>query len=127
MIKQRRLPWPNPRDTALDRARAIARSLLAALEKADAPAAARHVALAGQFGEAWLAPLRDTSPDERRLTTAEAAALVGRHEVTIRKWISQGTRNGHLTRHPDGIDERELLDLVAAMKTPTRKDTIREH
>lgn len=46
----------------------------------------------------------------------EAAALVGRQPTTIRQWISRGTRHGRLIRYPDGIDERQLLDLHTAMQ-----------
>lgn len=119
MIKQRRHPWPGPEKTALDRSRTIARSLLTALQKVDPAAAGRHVDLAQRFGELWLAPTLDTSGGERRLTTEEAAVLIGRSPATVRQWISRGTAHGQLTRYPDGIDEIELLDLAAAMKTPT--------
>lgn len=119
MLKQRRRPWPIPTDTALDRSRTLARALLVALQKVDPDSAEKIVRQAETFGEMWLVPQLDTVGGERRLTVAEAAALVGRQPVTIRTWISRGTRHGRLTRHPDGIDERELLNLDAAMKRGT--------
>ncbi len=130
-------PWPVPTDTVTDRARTIARGLLGELRTAETEirqlrdalvvhglyepepppgAADRYVAQASGYGELWLAPTLDTVGEERRLTVAEAAALVGRQQPTIRQWISRGTAHGRLIRHPDGIDERQLLDLDSAMR-----------
>lgn len=134
MIKARRLPeperrpWPVPGDTSTDRARQIARSLLAALRKLDPAEADRHVTFAVMFGETWLAPTPDLAAGERRLTDAEAATVAGRHPVTIRRWVSEGTSAGRLRRHPDGIDEAELLAFIAATRqaatraAPTQKE-----
>lgn len=114
MMKARK--WPIPTDSALDRSRTLARALLTALEKTDPATAKAIVDQAHAFGEAWLTPNVDVAGGERRLTVAEAAALVGRRPNTICQWISRGTRHGRLVRYPDGIDERELLDLDAAMR-----------
>jgi hypothetical protein len=120
VIRQRRGLWPIPTDTATDRARTIARALLVALQKADPAAATRICDQAVQFGELWLTPTLDTVGETRRVTVAEAAALTGRRPATIRQWISRGTRHGRLVRGADGrVDERELLDLDAAMRRGT--------
>lgn len=82
--------WPWPGDTALDRARRIARSLLALLPDTEQPLwAARAAAL----GETWLSDqlLRWTIDDI--VSTKEAADIVQIGASTIRKWHSAG----HLT------------------------------
>lgn len=79
--------WPWPGDTALDRARRIANSLLALLPDAEQ---ARHVATAHQLGETWLgADLLRWTPDDI-VSTVEAAGLVHMLPSTVRKWHSEG-------------------------------------
>lgn len=121
-MKPRRHPWPNPRDTSTDRARAIARSLLAALEPVDPEAAQRHRTMADLFGETWLNPRPDLDTSDTvpgRLTTEAAAFLAGRTPSTIRRWVADPTVP--VERGPDGlIDERQLQDYLASTR---RKDT----
>lgn len=78
--------WPWPGDTALDRARRIANSLLALLPDGERE---RHVATAHQLGETWLGGdlLRWTVDDI--VSTAEAAGIVHVKDSTIRKWHSE--------------------------------------
>lgn len=79
--------WPWPGDTALDRARRVANSLLAQLaeDEREVWAARAHA-----IGETWLGAtlLRWTADDI--VTTAQAGELVHRDASTIRKWHSDG-------------------------------------
>lgn len=105
-------PWPNPSDSALDRARAIARSMASALAVADPP---RHRALvdaAMEFGETWLEPLADMSGEF--LSTEDAARLVGVRETTIRTWGHRSHIPVH--RYPDGWSKQELLAYRASQR-----------
>lgn len=80
-------PWPWPGDTALDRARRIANSLIVLLpeEEREVWAARAHA-----IGETWLGAtlLRWTADDI--VTTAQAAELVHMRPSTVRKWHSDG-------------------------------------
>ena len=138
MIRQRRQPWPNPRDTSTDRARAIARSLLAALEQSEAtvvelrrqagqcgpdPQAARqHRDMADLFGETWLNPRPDLDTEDTvpgRLSTEAAAFLAGRTPPTIRRWLADPAVP--VTRGDDGlIDETQLQDYLAHLRAPRK-------
>ena len=86
MIKPRRLPWPNPADTALDRARAIARDLHRELAK-HAPETAEAMArAAAALGEPWLTPAPAVHRDDDWLTLADAAADIAGTPNMIYKW-----------------------------------------
>jgi hypothetical protein len=75
--------WPWPGDTALDRARRIANSLLALLPEADRE---QHVATAHQLGETWLGERLLTHTPDQAVTTREAASLASVSEDVIRRW-----------------------------------------
>lgn len=103
--------WPWPGDTALDRARRIANSLLALLPE---PERERHRATAHQLGETWLGGdlLRWTVNDI--VTTAEAAGLLHVLPSTIRKWHSEpgGLPNRGRGRYRVG----DVLDYAATKR-----------
>lgn len=102
--------WPWPGDTALDRARRIANSLLALLPVDDRPLL---VTQAHAFGETWLGEsLLRWTPDDI-VTTAEAAELVHMKPSTIRKWHSDGSLpNRGRGRYRVG----DVLDCAAARR-----------
>lgn len=79
--------WPWPGDTATERARRIANSLLALLPDAERPV---WTARAHALGETWLGAelLRWTADDV--VSTTEAAAIAHVGASTIRKWHSEG-------------------------------------
>lgn len=103
-------PWPWPGDTALDRSRRIANSLLALLPDAERVRAVRQ---ARAVGETWLGAnlLRWEVSDV--VSTAEAAELVGVGPSTVRKWHSQGYLPNHLGRRGCYVVAR-VLDCAAA-------------
>ena len=82
--------WPWPRDTALERARRIANSLLSLL-----PEAERGVwtARAHALGETWLGERLVTYTPDQALDTHRAADLAGVPEYEIRRWACR--------RHPE--------------------------
>lgn len=103
--------WPWPGDTALDRARRIANSLLQLLPESDRE---RHVATARQLGETWLGGdlLRWTVDDV--VSTADAAGIVHVQASTIRKWHSEpgGLRNCGRGRYRVG----DVLEYAAVKR-----------
>lgn len=78
--------WPNPVDTALDRARKIAGMYRARLRALDVGACDVLDDTAASFGEDWMIEKPDIVDPNRELTTAEAAELVHVHPDAIRKW-----------------------------------------
>jgi hypothetical protein len=84
--------WPDPADTATERARRIANSLLALLPADERPV---WIERAHRLGETWLGGdlVRWTPTDV--VTTAEAAGLVHVKASTIRKWHSEGDLPAH--------------------------------
>lgn len=105
--------WPDPADTALDRARAICYSYRAALLEV---APARCLALdsaARELGEHWIAPLPDTAPSEY-VSTKRASELLGVDEATIRSW---GSRSWiPVKRYSQGWKIAELLEFKASQR-----------
>ena len=103
-------PWPWPADLPVDRARAVANSLLALLSDHEQTVAIRK---ARAVGESWLGAnlLRFDVTDV--ITTAEAAELVHVGASTIRKWHSEG----HLPNHRTGrYVVAAVLDCAAARR-----------
>jgi hypothetical protein len=78
--------WPNPVDTALDRARKIAGMYRTRLRALDVGACDQLDDTAVSFGEDWMLEKPEIVDPGRELTTAQAAELVHVHPDTIRKW-----------------------------------------
>jgi hypothetical protein len=104
--------WPWPQDTACERARRIANSLLALLSGDDRDRAIRQ---ARAVGETWLGAqlLRWEVTDV--VTTNQAAEILHVGPSTIRKWHSEG----HLPNHgrPGHYVLGKVLDCAAARRT----------
>ena len=107
--------WPIPTDRPIDRARTLANALLEALDTADPAAADRIRDQAHQYGETWLGATAQQVAGEW-LTRHDVARLAGVEPQTVSLWTTRGTSVGHLTRHPDGYAEREVVDYLAALR-----------
>lgn len=82
----RRSAWPNPADTALDRARKIAQMYRAHLQR-EAPVLAGQVdALCVGYGEDWMVEKPDIVDGDAELTTTQAAELARVPPERITKW-----------------------------------------
>lgn len=79
--------WPWPGDTACERARRIANSLLALLSEGERDIAVRR---AHAVGETWLGGSLIRHELDDKVSTAEAAQLIHVKPSTIRKWHSEG-------------------------------------
>src|SRR6476646_5312852 len=107
--------WPDPADSAVDRARAIAHSYRnLALELAPDRAEVLDRA-ARELGEHWVAPLLDTIAEGELVSTRRAAELMGVAEATVRSW---GCRTGIPVEHFDGGWD---LDQLRAYKASQRR------
>lgn len=103
--------WPDPRATALDRARAVARTYRDALAKA-APLAAQHIDAAAQrVGEDWIT---GTTTGARSCTVRQAATLLGVTPSRVRQLILDGhlpsagkARDGHVLLLADVLAYRD--------------------
>lgn len=62
-----------------------------------------------------------------RLTIAQAAARVGRHPETIRRWIRQGRLDAitHPLLEHRWVDEEQLLDVERAARQAERRNQYR--
>lgn len=78
--------WPNPADTALDRARRVAGMYRARLGALNPAARDDCDQTAASFGETWMLDKPDIIDPDRELTTAQAAELVNVPAQRIRKW-----------------------------------------
>lgn len=90
----KRNPWPGALDTPVGRARRIAGMYRAHLRALDATACDRLDETAVNFGETWMLDREDLIDDDQELTTAEAAAFVGVHPDTVRRWSTTKTPGG---------------------------------
>jgi hypothetical protein len=113
-------PWPFPQDTALDRARSIARSAIRALREVADDRADELEATAERFGESWVRPRPEPAGPEGLLSEAQLAARLGVRRSTVRNWVDRGVGPGassgqgrKLTRYPGGFDPREADELRA--------------
>lgn len=109
MIKSRR--WPRPADSALDRARAIAREYRDALHETDPPRCAALDRAAAEFGEdGWLLPRAQTGHDGELLTLTDLAEALGEKRGTVWAWWHRG----QIPREPCGLFRLdEVLDALA--------------
>lgn len=112
--------WPFPQDTALDRARALARTFHAALHSVDPAKAGELEELAREFGEAWVATCEVVEEPDGLMRGAELARYLGVGEGVVRNMASRGVGPGvkrgagrKLTRYPGGFDPREARELLA--------------
>lgn len=91
--------WPRPADTAVDRARAIARQYRDELHRADPARCAVLDTAAREFGEGfWLLGVPQYS-DTELVTLAELAARLGEPYKTVWAWW----RRGRIPREPCGL------------------------
>ena len=79
-------PWPNPADSALDRARRIVTMYRTYLAQLDPTAAAAVDATCASYGETWMLETPDLIDPDQQLTTAEAAELARVPAARIRTW-----------------------------------------
>ncbi len=84
--QQNRNRWPFPDDSPVQRARHIAIMYRTRLRAVDRAAADDCDATARQFGETWIAPEAVAYPDDKEVTTDEAASMANVTVDTIRQW-----------------------------------------
>lgn len=90
----RRGAWPNPVDTALDRARRVAAMYRAHLRLLDLDACNRLDDTVASFGETWMLDKPDIVDPDAELTANEAGDLVRVPPNTVHHWAR--------LKHPDG-------------------------
>lgn len=84
-------PWPWPSDTHLERARRVARSYREALEAVNPGACENLDRKVEEFGQNWIRPEIDLSPEEWELLSArDLEVMVGVPASTIRAWAAKG-------------------------------------
>lgn len=85
-----RTPWPHPGDTLLQRARRLLWAYREHLKAANPTLCAALDDAARAYGESWVCEEVLTVPDDRMLTTAEAAEYAGVDIETVRTWRKRG-------------------------------------
>lgn len=111
--------WPNPADSSLDRARAIARDYRAALLERDRAECFRLDNLARYVGQGWVAPaVQQYQPDDL-LTGRQAADLCNIRPTTLQQWKARGLQ---VTETVDGRRYRvgDLKDYQARCRVQRR-------
>lgn len=111
------MSWPDPDATALDRARAVARTYRTALAKAAPQQAGILDDAARRVGEGWVCGV-DTG--ERACTVAEAALLLGLTDRRVRQLVDAGvipsqakTTSGHVLLVSDVLTYQRGRRVVA--------------
>jgi hypothetical protein len=118
-MKQRR--WPRPADTAVDRARAIAREYRQVLWQVDPVRCAVLDRAADAFGEDWVTQTAQYN-DSDLLTLADLAAQLGEKYSTVHQWW----RRGKIPREPSGLFRfNDVVDALAVWRVA--RETTREH
>ena len=110
--------WPDPGDSAIDRARAIAYSYRVALIEV-APGRAEVLdSAAVALGELWVVPqLASVAPGEL-VSTAMASGLLGVDPATLRSWSSRP--HIPVSRRQGGWDLEELVAYQASQRQRRR-------
>lgn len=105
-------PWPWPEDSALDRARAVAREYRDAVHKLDPELGARMDVRAAKVGQTWLFPQVSQFEENELLTTRQAAEFCHIRPTTLPQWRRRGLVS---VTTPDGIRYRpaDLLEYQA--------------
>ena len=114
------MSWPDPRATALDRARAIARTYRDTLARV-APDACLHIDRAAvTVGEGWITGV---TTGDKSCTVPQAAHLLGVTQRRVRQLIDDGTirssgkaNDGHVLLVKDVLDYK-------ARRTSARRRT----
>lgn len=96
-------PWPWPADTPTERARRVALSALAELEKVAPERARTFVDRITGMGEPWLRRAIVRYQDDDLLTAAEVADVCGVQPGTVDQWRHRGLRD------VDTVDGRRFL------------------
>lgn len=109
--------WPDPTATALDRARAVARTYRAALQKAFPQQADILDEAARKVGEGWVCGVET---GETVCTVSEAALMLGLTDRRVRQLVDAGvlpsqgkTTTGHVLRVADVLDYMPGRRVVA--------------
>jgi hypothetical protein len=84
--------WPNPADSSLDRARAIARDYRAALLERDRAECLRLDNLARYVGQGWVAPRVSQFEPDDLLTARQAADYCDIRPTTLQQWKARGLK-----------------------------------
>jgi hypothetical protein len=113
--------------TALDRARTIARALYDSrhsVEQIEAVAA-----MARRLGETWLTAHRDASHPDDLMTAEQVAEIAGVQRGTVYVWSSRGIagRDGRrlkLRRLPGGYHPDDVEAFLAERDTPEKFDDV---
>jgi hypothetical protein len=106
--------WPDPADSATDRARAIAYSYREALLEVAPDRVEMLDRMARELGEHWIAPQVDTATEGELVSTERAAELMGVDPSTIRSWGSRSFVP--VSRRPGGWDLEELRAYKASQR-----------
>lgn len=106
-------PWPFPADTALDRARSIARSYREALRTADPGLCAALDHAARKYGEIWLLEKPITKFEDELHSAEEVAERVGVKPNTVRVWAKRQHINRYVTSSGGRYDLREVWEYLA--------------
>lgn len=118
--------WPNPADSSLDRARAIARDYRSALLKLDRAECFRLDNLARLVGQGWVAPAVQQYQSDDLLTARQAADYCNIRPTTLQQWKARGLR---VIETPDGrryrvgdLDDYGASRRVRRKTRSTRRD-----
>ena len=110
--------WPDPGDSAVDRARQIAYSYRQLAHEV-APERCEALDRAARYlGEVWIAPQIQTIADGELVSTAYAAELLGVDEATTRSWGSRS--HVPVTRYKGGWSMEELMAYQVSQRRRRR-------
>lgn len=107
--------WPDPSDNQLDISRALLYSYRQALMDENPQRCKRLDEAARELGQAWVAPSATDPQVGERVTTEQAAELLGVKPSTVRGWISKTSIP--VERGIDGLlDVSQLLEYRAGQR-----------
>lgn len=111
--------WPNPADSPLERAQAIAREYRGELLKLDRELCLRMDERARYVGQGWVAPRASRHHPEDLLTARHAADYCNVRPTTLQQWKGRGLK---VTSTADGsrYRVRDLDDYRAGRRVQRR-------
>lgn len=113
------VPWPVPGDTALDKARTIAREYRTALRRTNPEMCDQLDDAARRLGQAWITPELVRFDDDDWITIAEAAELVSRTPRAVRYWTTSDPPKLDSITDNHGVKRvlvKDLIDLERDMR-----------